>query len=168
MFRSLRPFPIAVAALALTAAACGSSAAKAAAPATTEKMQHPSTTVMHDSGGMAHLAGSMSADYIKAADQTSHGTSLVVEDVGLAGHSGFVVAVADTGGTMGDELGVSALVKPGASMGVTVSLMHPLNTMTKVFLVLHIDNGDGKFSAADAPAMVGAKVVELPVEVTVK
>jgi hypothetical protein len=187
MFRSQRaliPTTLAVVAL---AAACGSSSSKSSGAmhegttsaaamheTTTAAAMHESTTAgaMHESttaeAMMAHLAGSMSADYIKAADQTSDGTTLVVEDVGLHGHSGFVVAVADNGGAMGDALGVSALVHEGATMGVNVPLTKPLSASAKVFVVLHVDNGDGTYSSADPPATVNGKVVELPVEVTIK
>jgi hypothetical protein len=174
-------------AVATLAAACGSSSSKSGSGAmhegstaamhesTTAGAMHESTTAgaMHENttaaGGtmMAHLAGSMSGDYIKAADQPSDGTKLVVEDVGLHGHSGFVVAVADNGGSMGDVLGVSALVHTGATMGVFLPLTKPLAASAKVFVVLHVDNGDGTYSAADAAAMAGGKVVELPVAVTV-
>ncbi len=179
MFRARYALPAAILTIAALAAACGSSSTKsgsgAAQTSTTHAMMHETTTthaMMHEStttgaAMMAHTVGSMSGDYIKAADQSSDGSKLTVEDVGLHMHSGFVVAVADNGGAMGDVLGVSTLVHPGATMGVTVPLTKPLSASAKVFLVLHVDNGDGTFTSADAPAMDGANVVELPIEVTV-
>jgi hypothetical protein len=178
MFRSQRLLLPSALAVVVLAAACGSSSSKSSGDAmhegTTAAAMHEGTTAaMHEGTTVAgeamaaHLAGSMSADYIKAADQTSDGTKAVVEDVGLHGHSGFVVAVADNGGAMGDVLGVSALVHTGATMGVTVPLTKPLTASAKVFVVLHVDDGNGTYTSADAPATVGGKVVELPIEVTV-
>jgi hypothetical protein len=126
-------------------------------------MGHASTTA---DAMMAHMSGAADGDFVKASDQSGDGSVVTVEDAGLSGHSGFVVVVADNGGAMGGVLGVSKLLPPGTTMGVTVHLSSPLSGAAKVFVVLHVDNGDGTFTAADAPAMVGGQVVELPITVT--
>jgi hypothetical protein len=181
MRRTRRPIgiPAALTVFALTAAACGGGGGSGAMHESTKTTKsgaamHETTTTtsgsaMHENGSSAaRLAGAMSGDYVKAADQASDGSKLVVEDVGLTGHNGFVVVVADNGGAMGDTLGVSPLLKAGTTMGVTVPLTKPLTKSGMVFVVLHVDNGDGVYSIADEPAMQSGTPVELPVQLTVK
>lgn len=169
MFRTSRALSIALVALAVVAAACGSSGKATGAKASNDTAVRESSTTGETM--MSHSTGAMSSSYIKAADQQSDGTKVVVEEVVLTGSSGWVAVQADNGGAMGDLLGVSRLLAAGTSMGATVTLTKPLTASGTVFLVLHLEdnhNSSFDFPNGDAPAKVDNKVVDVPVHVAVK
>lgn len=149
----------AAAAVVVTLSACGASEAPAAggppivlsssdgstptSPASTTASAPPSSPAP---GGAAPVAADVhdrDAE-LEADDQRGDGRSVRVVSVRLTAGAGHV-AVVDT--RTGDVLG-SVAVRAGTTRGLTVPLTDPLSRSGELLLVLHADDGDGRFDAA--------------------
>jgi len=67
---------------------------------------------------------------------------------------GFVVIHEDSAGTPGKILGASSLVPAGETKNVPIALSRATKDGEIIYVMLHLDDGDGKFDAAkDKPAL---------------
>ena len=86
---------------------------------------------------------------ITVADQDADSVAVLVSDAQLA-VAGFVEIHADLNGAPGDIIGTSALLQPGDHKNVSV--IATLKPGATYYAMLHSDDGDGVFKAAnDAP-----------------
>lgn len=81
------------------------------------------------------------------------GTTVTVE-LATLDKPGFVIIHEDTNGTPGKIVGMSALLQPGENPGVKVT--SKVENDMKYWAMLHADNGDGTFIAADDAPMTNA------------
>jgi hypothetical protein len=80
------------------------------------------------------------------------GKEVVVSAVVL-GNPGFVVIHEDTNGQPGPVIGYSSLLSTGETKVIKISLNREVKDGERLYAMLHLDNGDGKFDAStDAPA----------------
>lgn len=109
-------------------------------------------------GSRARESGDRSSLFLRATDQRSDGTSVVVEETVLTA-PGWVVVHADSDAGLGPIIGVSALLPTGRSEGVRVTLDRPIvASVGAVHAMVHMDDGEaGKFEfpAGDQPATTG-------------
>ena len=89
---------------------------------------------------------------VDVRDQAGDGTSVVVEEVVITVGSGHLVVVDPT--TRG-VLGTTA-VPAGTRRGVTVALTTPVPRSGEYLVVLHADDGDGRFDATRDALVVDA------------
>ncbi|MFC6728357.1 PGF-CTERM sorting domain-containing protein [Natronoarchaeum mannanilyticum] len=127
--------------------------------------------------GMVTVSASVSL-----ADQTSDGTSVVVEDVDLS--EGGFVTIHDSslfaGETLGSVIGTSAYLEAGHHANVTVTLDEPISETRSLVAMPHTDSNsnemydfveneggaDGPFTA-DGGAVVDAGTVSVPAAVSI-
>jgi len=148
----------AVLALGLVLAACSSKNNNASGGKTPTPAAQPSSF------------GDASSFLLKAADQSSNGTTLTIAEAVFTGQNGFVAIHSDAGGAPGPVIGVTGLLNAGTHDNITITLTKPLTASATVFPMLHTDSDkDGKytFPGPDGPATVGGKVVVFPIKITV-
>jgi hypothetical protein len=113
-----------------------------------------------------HQAGQTASFFVRAADQSGDGHSVLVEDAVFAQQSGWIVIHLGIGGAPGPILGVSSLQGPGEHVNVPVPLRAPLATGAYLFVMLHTeDGGDDRFDypTSDQPAVSGGQTVMVPI-----
>lgn len=114
--------------------------------------------------------GNASTFLLVAADQSSDGKTLVIDQAVFNGQNGFVAIHSDSGGAPGPVIGVTNLLDAGTHDDITITLTQPIEASATVFPMLHTDSDkDGKytFPGPDGPAMVDNKVVVFPIKITV-
>lgn len=155
-------------------AGCGEGA-PAAAPTTTSVVATATTGDPSDHGGHAplepaptptgdparHERGDRGSVFLAASDQTSDGTTLVVDEVVLAGGPGWVVVHAQQSGGLGPVIGASEhKLGPGRTENVKAVLTRPLvATEATVYFMMHQDtdgNDTFDYPRADYPTTLPA------------
>ena len=68
---------------------------------------------------------------------------------------GFVTIHQSLGTSLGVQIGVSAYAEAGYNDGLVAVLAEPSRVGQSLIAVLHQDNGDKQFNAADDPAVIG-------------
>lgn len=116
----------------------------------------------------AHEAGDRNSFYLRAADQRSDGTTVVVEEAVLTGTSGWVVVHAQERGSPGPVIGHSRQLQAGTSRQVIVTLSDPpIASRATVYLMLHTEgNGNQEFDfprADQAASASDGNVVMVPI-----
>lgn len=104
---------------------------------------------------------------VDAADQAIANGGITVANV-TAGQDGWIVAHLDEGGKPGKVIGNTA-VKKGENKNVAIKLSEDVPAGGKLWPMLHIDAGTigtYEFPGADAPVVVGGKVVMKQIAVT--
>ena len=149
-------------------AACGDSGSNTAVPTTEVTAEGTHDEHFDESPGMsattvppgpdgsgARESGDRSSLFLRATDQRSDGTSVVVEETVLTA-PGWVVVHADSDAGLGPIIGVSALLPAGRSEGVRVTLDRPIvASVGAVHAMVHMDDGEAgrfEFPAGDQPA----------------
>ncbi len=163
---------IALLALALVVAACGSGSADDEAAETT---QAPGTTTTAVASEPETAAPATAPAEVVFAAQSSDGSSILVASVTLPS-GGFIAVHASADGAPGPVVGHSDLLPAGTSTDVVVVLDEPLAATGVLFPMAHIDmDGDGVYTfappdnAIDIPAATadgGIAVVGAEVTVT--
>ncbi|GEM_PF-2838796 len=162
MFGSAKTLLVSLFAVGLIATACGSSTKSGSAKR--------ETTTSGGAKTASHEMGEMTSFFLKAADQNSHGKTVVVNEAVLTGTSGWVTINEDSGGAMGKIIGESTLLPAGTNKDVVITLMHPLTASAKVFAVLHVEDNNNTtfdFPNGDQPAKAGGEVVDVPIQIDV-
>lgn len=100
---------------------------------------------------------------VAVADQASDGTSVTVDSV-VAVQPGWMVIHSDDGDKPGPVLGQTQVIS-GVNYAVTVSLDPPLAGDSKLWAMLHVDEGEAgvyEFPGADGPVIISDTVVMTP------
>ena len=151
-----------VAVLAMGATACGKS--KKSSTASDE------TTTTAAASAAQVTKGDKASFYLAASSQTSDGKTIKIDDATFQG-TGWVAIHSDAGGAPGPVIGVSKMLDSGTTSDLVITLDKPLTASAKVFPMEHLeDNGNTTydFPNGDAPAKVGADVVVVGIDITVK
>ncbi len=166
-----RTWPVIGAAVALVAAACGTST-----PATTEAETTTTTVAETTTTTEAAPGPERGPSALEAADQTGDGTTVTIASVTLPA-PGFVAVHAAGDEGPGPVIGVSDLLPAGTSTDVVVTLDTPLEASGAVFPMVHIDmneNGAYDFAPPDVTTDVpgvgddGQSVTVARIEITVE
>lgn len=143
-------------------AAMAGDAAPTAGAAMTETHTMTTTYAMTETQAMSETVMA-DAPSVTANDQGSTGANVFVSKV-TAAVSGWMVIHSDDGGKPGPVLGQTQ-VDAGESENVIVELTEPLTADTKLWAMLHVDEGMAgayEFPGADGPVIVEGKVVMAP------
>lgn len=109
---------------------------------------------------------------ITVSNQTSDGTSVVIDEVIALDTRAFVVIHRDEQGAPGEVIGHAPVPFEGPTTGITVDLDTPLDAGTHtVWAMVHVDNepiGVYQFPGNDTPATAEGTVIMDPIEVTVE
>ena len=153
-----------VAVLGLGSAACGKSK-----KSSTSSSETTTTTAGAASAGQV-TKGDKSSFYLAASSQSSDGKTIKVDEAVFQG-SGWVAIHSDAGGAPGPVIGVSKMVAAGTTNNIEITLDKPLTASAKVWPMLHLEDNNNTtydFPNGDAPAKVGADVVVVPIDITVR
>jgi len=89
---------------------------------------------------------------LDADGQLGDGRTVFVEEAQITRADGFVAVFADTGSRL---LGSLPIARSDEDRPVTVTLDEPIHSPTELVIVLHADNGDGRFDPATDPRVSG-------------
>ncbi len=126
----------------------------------------------HDTSTTTRESGDKSSFYLKAADQSSDGNVVVINEAAFPGTTGWIAIHAFVrAGELGPIIGVSDLLPAGTNTGVEVVLSEPLRTSASVFPMLHVEstnNATFDFPSGDPPAVAeGVEALHFPIRVYV-
>lgn len=92
---------------------------------------------------------------VEAEDQSGDGRTLRLEDAHLSRTDGFVAVYTSDGEQLLGSAAIPRSVDDGDDQSVSVPLATALTGTTELLVVLHADDGDGRFEATKDPRVTG-------------